>query len=82
MYDELLEKMEESISKQAEAVNCIVNEDTGSAGGIKFERGHFDLTKLTKEMVDVFMSKVIVQDNHRIEIVWKFRDELNNKTGK
>lgn len=79
VYDELLEKMEENISKQADTVNNIVDEDTGSAGEIQFEEGQFDLIKLTREMVDVFVSKVVVEDDNRIEIVWKFKDELGNK---
>jgi len=76
MYDELLEKIEENIGKQEVAVNCIADEDMRSAGGMSFEEGSFNLTKLTKEMIDTFVRKVVVTDDHRIEIVWNFRDTI------
>lgn len=76
MYDELLEKLEENIGKQEVAVNRIADEDMGSAGGMIFEDGNFNLTKLTKEMVDTFVNKVVVTDDRRIEIVWNFRDTI------
>lgn len=76
-YEQLLVRMRDNIEKQKTAVNKMATVDLPEVAGFEMLEGQMKLQKLNKEIVDVFVAKIIVYDRERIEIKWKFRDEFN-----
>ncbi|MFA9421969.1 MAG: recombinase family protein [Sedimentibacter sp.] len=74
MYEQMMEKMQENIEKQQVAVRQISDMDVPEAAGLEMLDGRIQLTKLTKEIVDSFVEEIVVYDEERLEVKWKFRD--------
>ena len=55
----------------------------GSDGGLKnsfvstFEK-YMDVVEITSEIVKEVLSEISIYPDSRLEIIWNFRDELNN----
>ncbi|CCZ03383.1 cassette chromosome recombinase B [Eubacterium sp. CAG:603] len=50
--------------------------DLPEVAGFEMLEGQMKLQKLNKKIVDAFVAEIVVYDRERIEIKWKFRDEL------
>ncbi|SCP98584.1 recombinase family protein [Anaerobium acetethylicum] len=77
IYEQMMEKMQENIEKQKVAVRQISDMDVPEAAGFEMLDGSMKLTKLNKEMAEVFVDEIVVYDEGRIEIKWKFGDKSN-----
>ena len=75
-YEQLLVCMQENIEKQKAAVSKMSSVDLPEVAGFEMLEGQMKLQKLNKEIVNAFVAEIIVYDRERIEIKWKFRDEL------
>lgn len=75
-YEKLLVHMQENIEKQKATVSKMAAVDLPEVAGFEILEGQMKPQKLNKEIVDAFVAKIIVYDRERIEIKWKFRDEL------
>lgn len=75
-YEQLLVQMQENIEKQKAAVSKLVTMDLPEIAGFEMMEGQMKLQKLNKEIVDAFVEEIVVYDRERVEIKWKFRDEL------
>ena len=69
-------RMQENIEKQKAAISKMAAMELPEVAGFEMLEGQMKLQKLNKEIVDAFVAKIIVYDRERIEIKWKFRDEL------
>ena len=74
MYEQMMEKMQENIDKQQVAVRQISDMDVPEAAGLEMLDGRIQLTKLTKELVDVFVEEIVVFGEERLEVKWKFKN--------
>jgi hypothetical protein len=72
MYEQMMEKMHENNEKQQVVVRQISDLDVLEAAGLEKLDGRIQMTKLTKEIVDNFLDKIIVYDAERLEVRWKF----------
>lgn len=75
-YEQLLVHMLENIEKQKATVSKMATVDLPEVAGFEMLEGQMKLQKLNKEIVDAFVTKIVVYDRERIEIKWKFRDEF------
>ena len=58
------------------AVSKMAQVDQPEVAGFEMLEGQMKLQKLNKEIVDAFVVEIVVYDRERVEIKWKFRDEL------
>ncbi len=65
--------MQENIEKQQVAVRRNSDMDVPKAAGLEMLDARIQLTKLTKEIVDAFVEEIVVFDEERLEVRWKFR---------
>ncbi len=75
-YEQLLVRLEKNIEKQKAAVSKMAAVDLPEVAGFEMLEGQMKLQKLNKKIVDAFVAEIVVYDRERIEIKWKFRDEL------
>lgn len=68
--------MLENIEKQKATVSKMAAVDLPEVAGFEMLEGQMKLQKLNKEIVDAFVTKIVVYDRERIEIKWKFGDEF------
>ncbi len=73
LYDQLETKLNEGIQKQTAVVKALEQElDTMPDGFIVVDET-ISADKLTKELVDAFVEKVILKPKRQVEIMWKFQ---------
>lgn len=72
MYEQLEEKLQENILKQQDAIKHITDLDVPEVAGLEMLDGKIQLKKLTREMVDTFIDKIVVYGEKEIEVKWKF----------
>ena len=75
-YEQMLVHLEKNIEKQKAAVSKMAAVDLPEVAGFEMLEGQMKLQKLNKKIVDAFVAEIVVYDRERIEIKWKFRDEL------
>lgn len=75
-YEQVLACLQENMEKQRAAVFKMSDGEVPEVPGLEMMEGQIKLKKLNKEMVDTFVEEIIVYARDRIEIKWKFRDEL------
>lgn len=75
-YEQMLERLQENIEKQRAAVTKMADVDVPEVAGLEMLEGQLKLTGLNREMVDVFVEKIVVYAQDRVEIKWKFKDEF------
>lgn len=75
-YEQLLVRMQENIEKQKAAVSKMAQVDLREVAGFEMLEGQMKLQKLNKEIVDAFVAEIVVFARDRVEIKWKFRDEI------
>lgn len=73
MYDQLEIKLNDGIQKQTEVVKALEKELDAMLEGLTVVDETITADKLTKELVDVFVEKVILKPERQVEIVWKFK---------
>ena len=73
LYDQLEIKLNDGIQKQTEVVKALEKELDAIPEGLAVVDETITADKLTKELVDAFVEKVILKPVHQVEIVWKFR---------
>lgn len=67
-YEQLLVCMQDNFEKQKEALSKWAQTN--------LLEGEMKLQKLNKEIADAFVAEIVVYDKEKVEIKWKFRDEL------
>ena len=75
-YEQLLVRMQDNIEKQKAAVSKMAQVDLLEVTGFEMPEGQMKLQKLNKEIVDAFVAEIVVHAKDRVEIKWKFRNEL------
>lgn len=75
-YEQLLTRMQENIEKQEASVGKLATVDLPEVAGFEMLEGQMKLQKLNKEIVDAFVTEIVVYAKDRVEIKWKFRDEF------
>ncbi len=75
-YEQMLAGMQDNIEKQKAVVSKMADVDIPEVAGLEMLEGQIKLTRLNKELVDVFMEEIIVYAKDSVEIKWKFRDEF------
>ena len=75
-YEQLLVRMQDNIEKQKAAVSKLAQVDLPEVAGFEMLEGQMKLQKLNKEIVDAFVAEIVVHAKDRVEIKWKFREEL------
>lgn len=73
MYEQMMEKMQDNIEKQQVAVSQISDLDVPTAAGLEMMEGKIQLTKLTKELVDMFVDEIVLFEEERLEVRWRFQ---------
>ena len=73
LYDQLETKLNEGIRKQTAMVRALEEELDAMPDGLAVEDEVITADRLTKELVDAFVEKVIVKPGQQVEIVWKFQ---------
>ena len=72
MYDQLEERLNDGIQKQKDLVKTLEKELDSMPEGLAVEEKKIVVDKLTKDVVDAFVEKVIVMPGQQLEIQWKF----------
>ena len=75
-YEQMLASLQENIEKQRAAVTKMADVDVPEVAGLEMLEGKLKLTGLNREMVDAFVEEIVVYAKDRVEIKWKFKDEL------
>lgn len=73
LYDQLEIKLNEGIQKQTAVVKALEQELDAMPEGLTVVDEIITADKLTKELVDTFVEKVILKPERQVEIVWKFQ---------
>ena len=73
LYDQLEIKLNEGIQKQTAVVRALEQELDAMPEGLTVAHENITADKLTKELVDAFVEKVILKPERQVEIVWKFK---------
>lgn len=73
LYDQLEIKLKEGIQKQTAVVKALEQELDAMPEGLNVVHETITADKLTKELVEAFVEKVILKPERQVEIVWKFR---------
>ena len=73
LYDQLEIKLNEGIHKQTAVVKALEQELDAMPDGLDMVNDAITADKLTKELVEAFVEKVILKPERQVEIVWKFR---------
>lgn len=73
LYDQLEIKLNEGIQKQTAVVKALEQELDAMPEGLTVAHETITADKLTKELVDAFVEKVILKPKRQVEIVWKFK---------
>ena len=66
-------KLNEGIQKQTAVVKVLEQELDAMLEGLTVVDETITADKLTKELVDVFVEKVILKPERQVKIVWKFK---------
>lgn len=66
-------KLNEGIQKQTTVVRALEKELDAMPEGLTVVDETVTADKLTKELVDTFVEKVIMKPERQVEIVWKFK---------
>lgn len=73
LYDQLEIRLNEGIQKQTAVVMALEEELDAMSDGLATGDEVITVDKLTKDVVDAFVEKVIVKPGQQVEIVWKFQ---------
>ena len=73
LYDQLEIKLNDGIQKQVAMVRALEKELDAMPEGLAVVDETITADKLTKELVDTFVEKVILKPERQVEIVWKFQ---------
>ena len=73
MYEQLEERLNEKIRKQNEAVEKLEDEADAMPDGLSVSMGEIQADRLTRELTEAFVDKVLVWPGQKIEIRWKFK---------
>ncbi|MCR5452360.1 MAG: hypothetical protein K6F00_07035 [Lachnospiraceae bacterium] len=73
LYDQLEIKLNDGIQKQTEVVKALEKKLDAMPEGLAVVDETITADKLTKELVDAFVEKVILKPERQVEIVWKFK---------
>ena len=73
LYDQLEIKLNEGIQKQTAVVKALEQELDAMPDGLDMVNDAITADKLTKELVDTFVEKVILKPERQVKIVWKFK---------
>ena len=79
MYEQLEQKLQENILIQQDAIKHIADIDVPKAAGLEMLDGKIQLKKLTREMVDTFIDKIVVYGEKEIEVKWRFKEYIFKK---
>lgn len=71
--DRMTIKLKEGIQKQTAVVKALEHELDAMPDGLDIVNDAMPADKLTKELVDAFVEKVIMKPERQVEIVWKFK---------
>jgi len=71
VLDKCIAEIEEKINRHNEDNFICNSEYAGLVGKFKGE------TALSADMADAFIEKVLVDNNHNIEVIFKFQNEIN-----
>ena len=72
LYDQLEERFNTEIQKQAVVVKELEGELDAMPEGLASDSEQISVEKLTKDVADAFVEKVIVKPGQQVEIRWKF----------
>ena len=75
-YEQMLASLQENIEKQRTVVAKMADVDVPEVEGLEMLEGQLKLTGLNREMVDAFVEEIVVYAKDRVEIKWKFKDDL------
>ena len=75
-YEQMLASLQENIEKQRTVVAKMADVDVPEVAGLEMLEGQLKLTGLNREMVDAFVEEIVVYAKDRVEIKWKFKDDL------
>ncbi len=73
LYDQLEIKLNDGIQKQTEVVKALEKELDDMPEGLAVVDDTITTDKLTKELVDSFVEKVILKPERQVEIVRRFK---------
>ncbi len=73
LYDQLEAKLDDRIWKQSEIVKALEEELDSMPEGLAADSERISVDKLTKDVVEAFVEKVIVKPGQQVEIRWKFQ---------
>lgn len=71
-YDQLESKLKSGIQEQMVVVRTLEQELDSMPDGLAAVDEKITVDKLTKELVDTFVEKVIVMPGQLVEVEWKF----------
>lgn len=71
-YDQLESNLRSGIQEQMAVVKALEQELDSMPDGLVTADEQVTVDKLTKEVADAFVEKVIVKPGHQVEIEWKF----------
>lgn len=72
-YEQMEGRLQENIQKQMQAISMMEDKLDESDKGIILTDEQITATKLTKELVDMFVERINVWPGNKIEIVWKIK---------
>ena len=75
-YEQMLASLQENIEQQRTVVAKMADVDVPEVAGLEMLEGQLKLTGLNREMVDAFVEEIVVYAKDRVEIKWKFKDDL------
>lgn len=73
MYEQLEERLNGKIQMQKEAVEKLEDEADAMPNGLSVSMGEIQADRLTRELTEAFVDKVLVWPGQKIEIRWKFK---------
>lgn len=73
LYDQLEAKLDDRISKQTAVVKGLEQKLDSMPEGLAADSERISVDRLTKDVVETFVEKVIVKPGQQVEIRWKFQ---------
>lgn len=73
-YEQMEERLQENIQKQAQAITKLEKELEKRGNGIQIDGNQIKAERLTSELVQMLVDEIVVWPGGRMEIKWKFRE--------
>ena len=78
VYEQLEEKMRETVQKQMKIVSEYEEKVLTMPAGFDIIESRTKVVELNREIVETFVDRIVVHEGGEIEIGWKFGKYINN----